>query len=43
MSWFATLLAARYSLRALSIGFWVVICFAVIIGWLIRWIMDDSR
>jgi len=37
------LFAARFSLRALSIGIWVVLLIGVVVGWLWRWIMDDSR
>jgi hypothetical protein len=37
------LLAARWSFRGLALGVWIVVVLGAIIGWLYRWIMDDSR
>ena len=37
------LFAARWSFRQLAMGFWLVLGVGVVVGWLYRWIMDDSR
>ena len=37
------LLAARWSFRQLALGFWVLVVIGTVVGWLYRWIMDDSR
>jgi hypothetical protein len=36
-------LLARWSGRALALGVWVLVVVGVVVGWLYRWIMDDSR
>jgi hypothetical protein len=42
--WFETvLLAARWSFRSLALGIWLMVVVGAVIGWLYRWIMDDSR
>jgi hypothetical protein len=37
------LLAARWSFRQLALGIWVLVVVGGVVGWLYRWIMDDSR
>ena len=38
-----TLFAARWSFRQLAWGIWILVVVGAVVGWLYRWIMDDSR
>ncbi len=37
------LFAARWSFRQLALGIWIAVAIGTVVGWLYRWIMDDSR
>jgi hypothetical protein len=37
------LFAARWSFRQFALGIWVVVALGVVVGWVYRWIMDDTR
>jgi hypothetical protein len=37
------LFAARWSFRQFALGIWVLVALGVVVGWVYRWIMDDSR
>lgn len=37
------LLAARWSFRQFALGIWVLVVIGAIVGWVYRWIMDDTR
>ncbi len=43
MGWGLVLFAARWTFRQLALGLWVVVLLGGVVGWLYRWIMDDSR
>ena len=37
------LFAVRWSFRQLALGIWVMVLVGAVVGWLYKWIMDDSR
>jgi hypothetical protein len=41
--WDDLLFAVRWSFRELAIATWLLVMIGAMIGWLYRWIMDDSR
>ena len=41
--WFSVVLLAKWSFRGLALGTWIVVVIGGFVGWLYRWIMDDSR
>lgn len=41
--WWDVVVLARWSFRGLALGVWVMVVVGAVVGWLYRWIMDDSR
>ena len=41
--WFDAVLFAARSFRQLALGVWLLVVLGAVLGWVYRWITDDSR